>query len=121
MSAGKLDITVEQGASFSLPITFTNSDGTPLDVSAWVFTGQIRATYSSATSIQALAFVDGVSTNVVIAGITAANTALIPVNPTTSFEITPTLYCYDIDALLPDTTVMRVLQGAALISPRVTR
>jgi hypothetical protein len=120
MSAGKFDITVEQGATFSLPLVFNNEDGTPMDVSLWQFAGQIKDNYSDPTALVSFSFTAGSTTNMISVTIPAASTAMIPVDLTTNFQVKPTLYCYDIKALLPDTTVMRVMEGAVKLIPAVT-
>jgi hypothetical protein len=120
MSAALFPITIEQGVTFTLPLSFT-LDGAPLDVSTWTFEGQIRSDYSDPTILASFVFTAGLSSNEVTASITAANTALIPVNPATNFEVTPTLYCYDIIATLPDhVTVTRYMYGPVVVSPEVT-
>src|SRR5512136_2402663 len=50
--AGKYDITIDQGATFSLPITIKYSDGTPFDLTDWIISGvsprgQIRKRHRS--------------------------------------------------------------------------
>lgn len=121
MGAAKLDITIEQGVTFRQVLTFTNEDGTPIDVSGWIFSGQIRSTYSSSTVIRAFTFTAGTDTNQKIVSITAANAALITVDATTNYRLKETYYTYNIIATKPDTSVLRILEGAAIISPTVTR
>lgn len=126
MSAGQLDITIEQGATFQLPLTFTNQcvdgvPGTPIDVSAWTFSGQVRSNYSSSIVVATFIFSAGLSTNVVIVSLTKSVTALIPINTAINPLLTSTQYIYDITATKADATVQRVLEGSAFISPAVTR
>lgn len=121
MAAGTLDIRIEQGTSFQQTLTFNDEAGEPIDVSTWIFAGQIRATYSSSSVIKPFVFIPGGDTNQVIMSMTAANTALIPVDPTNNFKIKPTYYCYDIIVTKLDMTVDRILEGAAIIIPTVTR
>lgn len=127
MSAALSDLVIEQGATFQIALNFngpTQSDGTmgdPIDVSAWIFSGQIRSNYSSTVDIQNFSFAMGLQTNQVVASISAANTALIVVRPTQNYQITASNYAYDIFATLPDLTVQKILMGPVSIVPRVTQ
>jgi hypothetical protein len=122
MAAGKFDITIEQGATYSLPLTFTNSDGTIIDVSGWTFTGQVKANYSSLAPLASFTFTkDNTILNQVIATMSATVTSTLSINNTTMYNVKSTPACYDIKALLPDAvTVKRVIEGDAFISPAVT-
>jgi len=78
----RFDITINQGATFELTITWKDSAGTAINLTGYTARMQVRETYSSATSIVSL-------TNA--AGITLGG------------------------------VVTRLLQGAATVSPEVTR
>lgn len=126
MSAGQLDIIIEQNATFQLPLFFNTqcSDGipgNPIDVSTWVFSGQIRSTYSSSVVIATFVFTAGDSTNCVIASLSQAVTALLPVYTATSPNLKGTQYVYDINALKPGPSSQRMMEGSVFINPTVTR
>lgn len=42
MKTGTYDIEIRRGAAFSLPLTFTDSGGTPIDLTGKIFKAQIR-------------------------------------------------------------------------------
>jgi hypothetical protein len=131
--AANLDITINQGADFSLELQFDDSTNTPIDVSSWVFSGQIRAQYDASTVIAAFSFSLGIQSNIVFANLSNSQTTAIPINPSSSIvpatgntpqsppEAPPTIYIYDIKAQqAPAMTVVRVIQGNALVYPEVT-
>lgn len=122
MTAGQDDITIEQGATFSTTITITDPvTGAVIDVSGWTFRGKVRSTYSSTTVQASFTFDTSLgATGVVTATISAANTALIAVPAATSFVRTIHKYIYDIEGVKVDTSVVRVVEGIAYISPEVT-
>lgn len=116
MAAGYLDITVEQGATFHETILWKNPDGTPRNLtSVDNIRGQIRPTPES-TTVSAT-FVLSVLGNPLDGKIDwylgATASAAIPILCADQ--------AYDIDVLWLDGTVTRLLQGAATISPGVTR
>lgn len=116
------NILVNQGATYSMQLTFTDSSSNPLDVSAWTFQGQIRNTYSTSGTEASFAFGPGSQTNIVLVTISATDTAAITVLPATTYNNPKyTYYTYDIQATKADLTVVRILQGTALISAEVTR
>lgn len=121
MTAGILDINIEQGSTFSIGLTFTNSNGTALDVSLWEFEAQIRTTYESSVILGSFTFTAGASVDQVSMSLTSTETALLPALPTQSYKITDSPYAYDVFATLPDTSVMKILQGTVNLIPRVTR
>jgi hypothetical protein len=126
MAAAQQALVIEQGATFQISLNFNEPNdangnpGAPIDVSSWIFHGQIRPTYSSPIVIQNFVFSEGLTTNQILVSITAANTALIPVPPTLNYQITGVLYAYDIFATRPDTTVLKILYGSMTVMPEVT-
>jgi hypothetical protein len=120
MDNRSVTLNLYQGSTFTLPFNFNNPDGTPMDVSLWVFKGVIKDNYSDATITACMTFTAGVDTNQVIATIASGVTTLIAVNTTTSFKLDPTPYCYDVIATLPDGSVMKIMQGSVFVYPAVT-
>lgn len=121
MSAANFPINVKQGSTWAMSMTFTDSNGNPIDVSGWTFAGQIRAEYDSATILASMTFAGGSSSNIMVATISAATSASIPVNASTDYHLTPTKYAYDIKATKQDLSEDPILQGTAIITPGVTK
>lgn len=122
MAAGKYDIYVEQGASWERVVTLADSAGTAIDLTGATVTGQIRETYSSETVIQTItgAVTDATAGQITLS-MTPAETSAIPVNDATTYTRPTTKYVYDVEVLKADSTVIRLLEGVAEISPEVTR
>lgn len=128
MAAAVYNIFIEQGATFKAEMVFKDSDGVPIDQTGRTFTGQIRRRYD-ATSVLAtftISLANQITdTGKIIITIPAAQTAAIPVEPSTQSndpkKRPESIYQYDIEATNVDTTVDRVLQGIATVSPEVTK
>lgn len=121
MAAASLDITVEQGATFSMQLTFNDATPLPIDVSAWTFTGQIRTKYDAPAIIASFTFTAGVSSNQKIVTLTDIVTEGIPVAPASNYKSKPTFYAYDIFAALPGGVADKILTGTASVVPAVTK
>lgn len=124
MSAGKLDLYVEQGTTFKREIVLSVGSVTPLpiDITDWIFSGQIRKNYSDATILATFAFTitDAIEGQFLME-LTNVETSAIPVTKAASAARKNTQYIYDVEATKPDGSVIRVLEGAANVSPEVTR
>jgi len=111
MASGKLDITIEQGATFSRIITIKDSSNTAVNISSDSFAGQVRKRHQSATAIASFTF----SITNGSAGIVTATMA----NSVTS-AMDPGDFVYDIE-WTSGSTVTRLLEGTATVTPEVTR
>ncbi len=119
--AGRYDITIEQGATFHLPLTIKNSDDSAFDLSGYTPRGNIRRTHQSATIVASFTFtltfpytlgkMDVILTDEV--------TASIPCGETTTSSTSK--YVYDIEIEHTSGTVKRLLEGYLYVSPEVTR
>tara|TARA_Y100000114_G_scaffold153321_1_gene173061 strand:- start:494 stop:829 length:336 start_codon:yes stop_codon:yes gene_type:complete len=110
--SGKLDITVEQGATFQRNITIKDSANVAINISGSTFQGQIRKRHQSATKEADFDFsITNATNGQFIASITAANT--------TTME--PGDFVYDIEWTQSDASVTRLLEGTATVTPQVTR
>lgn len=135
MSAAETNITIEQGATYQLALSFNgarNLDGSlgpPIDISTWVFTGQIRANFAAPVDTQDFTFTLGPPVtynnadvyNQTVVSLTATQTAAIPVNPINNSSILDTEYSYDIFANTGGSSVIKVIFGNANVIPRVTQ
>lgn len=114
MSAGVLNIVIEQGATFSRTIQVKDSLGAAVDLSdVTAVRGQVREDYAASTPYAfTLAVVDAAAGT--ISWLMADTiTATIPAR-------NPQQYVYDVE-LVRASGVTRLLRGAAIISPEVTR
>jgi hypothetical protein len=122
MTAGRYTIAVEQGASFSLDVTYTDSAGAAVDLTGYSGRGQIRLTAQSATALTALtvAITDAAAGEV---NISLAASALVGNASITGLSFDDyTLAVYDVELYTAaDADVIRLLNGVCRISPEVTK
>ena len=110
------DLTINQGATFELTVTWKDSAGTAINLTGYSARMQVRETYSSSTSIVSLTSGAGIT----LGG--AAGTIAIVVSATTTAALTaPFSGVYDLELVSAGGVVTRLLQGAATVSPEVTR
>jgi hypothetical protein len=113
MAAGKLNILIEQGATFSKVLTVKADDNTPINLTGKTLRGQVR--YNINDSSPALTFT-----------FTLANQSTNPgvatwlASATDTGALTQSRGIYDVE-LVDGTSVTRILEGTAFISLNVTR
>ena len=110
------DLTINQGATFELTVTWKDSAGTAINLTGYSARMQVRETYSSSTSIVSLTNGAGIT----LGG--AAGTIAIVISATTTAALTaPFSGVYDLELVNAGGVVTRLLQGAATVTPEVTR
>ncbi len=118
------DISVQQGATFKMMLTIKDDNEDPIDLSGYVFRGQIRKTYSSEVVEAEFEFElqpqEDATLGQVLCTITAEETAGIDVPGACQNGRKIAKMIYDIESQVGD-EVTRWLQGQALISPEVTK
>ena len=112
MPAAKLNMTIEQGTTWSKGLELNRPDGSALDLTDHSFRGQMRATFGSADP--AATFTCGIVE-------AAAGTVSIALDENTTTGITAGTYVYDIEMVNPDGTVIRLMEGKIQVTPEVTR
>lgn len=116
MAAGTYDITIEQGATFTLNLRWLDSEGTPIDITGYTARMQVRRKYSDKTSVLSLTSQD----NEIILG-----DSLGTIDVTASDEKTAAINIkagvYDLELETPSGDVVRLVQGTAVISPEATK
>jgi hypothetical protein len=122
--AGTYNITIEQGATFYMPVTIKDSTLTPFDLTGWLARGQIRKRRRSSTIVASFSFTITTPANgEIIINMPAATTALISAGETEADERSKYVWDFEIYRPLSPTTeeVKRILEGAVFVSPEVTR
>ncbi len=107
-----VELTMDQGTTFSSSVDLTNDDATPIDVTGYSFVCQIRKSYysSNATANLTVTVADAANGNVTL-GLDAANTA----------NIRAGRYLYDLKMTTDDDRTIRVLEGIITITPQVSQ
>jgi len=114
MAAGLYDITIEQGATFQLNLTWKDSNGSPINLTGYSARMQVRESYESEDVIVSLVS----PTNITLGG--ALGTILITIANSVTSSLSFVEGVYDLE-LIVGSTVTRLLQGKAIISREVTR
>ena len=117
MSAGRFDLIIEQGATYSQTFTYETAAGLPINLTAYTAAMQIRETAesdvvlaTSGGSTPSITLTLGGALGTIVVAMTAAKTALL------SFDTA----VYDLE-LTTGTTVIRLLEGEVKLSKEVTR
>lgn len=129
MNPGKLNLTVIQGADFTMPLKFTAppippaTSGLPINLTGSTFRGKIKKNISDTISIVSFTFaIADQTTNEgeVTVSLTAAQTAAIVLKPQRGQERVFENFVYDIEQIYPSGKIDRILEGVVAISPEVT-
>lgn len=125
MAAELCDITIDQGATFALPIQYVDSAGVPVNLSGYDARAQVRTAYadqggtvlidvsldpSLAAAGTGIAFTDATAGELVMQ-ISATDTTGMPTGA----------WVWDLEVESGDGVVTRLLGGRAMVSPEVTR
>lgn len=116
MGAGTLDITIEQGATFILPIQWMQPDGiTPYDLTGYTARMQIRK------SQQSPVLFDATTANGKIVITPAQGKIVVTMTAAESSALNTKGAQYDLEAISGGGIVYRVVQGSVTISPNITQ
>jgi len=106
------ELTVDQGATYETIIDLVNDDGAAINVTNYVFSGQIRKSYYSSNA----------TANLTITLVNAANgNVKVSLNAATTSNIKAGRYLYDIKMTDTSNTVTRIVEGIITITPQVTK
>lgn len=113
MSAGRYNILLEQGATFSLPLIYRDSDGNPVDLSTYTAALQVRKTPGGPVLFELTTenggIVLGTTDGTITLGRLATETALFPAGS----------YVYDLK-LIVGLNATRLLEGEFNVAAAVT-
>jgi hypothetical protein len=114
MAAGTLDLSIEQGATYNLVLTW-QINGTAVNLTN--YTARLQARVDVEDSEVILSLTTG-------AGITlggAAGTITLDQTATQTTLLPAGTYVYDLELIAGGGTVTRLVQGELIVSPEVTR
>lgn len=106
------NLYIDQGSDYTTTVTINDSAGSPLDLTNYTSTAQIRKTYSSSTSVDfTVTFDSDRATGKITLSLTNSQTSAIKSG----------LYVYDVLISDINSKKTRVVEGTANISPMVTQ
>lgn len=117
MGAGRYDLTIEQGATYSKTLTWKDSNKAAINLTSYTARMQIRETKESTTT---LATSEGTSPSIVITLGGALGTILITMTAAITAAFTFDTAVYDLEMILSG-AVTRLLEGDVFLSKEVTR
>ena len=108
-----LNQNIDQGSTYSKPITVYQDDGTTIqNLTGYTASSQLRKNYTSTAYTTILATILSPATNgVIVISLTAVQTAALKSGR----------YVYDVQITAADATVTRVREGVITIRPEVTK
>lgn len=112
----RYDLEIKQGATLSLTATWKDSTGTAVNLTGYTARMQVRSTYDATSTILSLTSGSGIT----LGG--SAGTIAITASATTTAALTaPWSGVWDLELVSGGGEVTRLLEGAATVSPEVTR
>jgi hypothetical protein len=125
MAAGVHNIRIEQGATFYMLLTLKDSDGAAVDLTGHTFSGKVRSTVSSASSLLEFDFTvltqSGETLGQVEVVVPANETTALVLDASTEADRVITYACYDIESVDAESFVKRWLEGTVELSPEATK
>jgi hypothetical protein len=108
--AQKVNITIDQGTTFSYPFTLLDTNGDVRDLTTYTANAQLRKAYTSTNATSFTCVTSNTDPNLVIS-LTANQSA----------NVVGGRYVYDIQLRSNTDIVTRYVEGIVTVTPRVTR
>ncbi len=116
MTAGTYTVTIEQGASFSLPLTWKDPLGTAIDLTGYTARMHVREDVESSTAFITLTTENG---GIALGG--TAGTITLSMTAAATAALTQSKGVYDLELVSGGGSVTRLLEGIVHIRREVTR
>ena len=113
--AGKLNIVIEQGATFNPVLTYQDENASPIDLTGYTARMKIKNARTDTSALEELTTENG---GITLGG--AAGTIALLFTATATAAMTWTSGVYDLELVSSGGVVTRLLQGTATVSPEVT-
>ena len=120
MQAGKYDIIVEQGATWTRVITYKDDAGAVIDLTDWEARMQVRQDYTSADPPLAEWTSDPVA-GITIDGPAGEITIIIEADESQEWDFRQGVYDLELVQPAPGDDVIRLIKGKFTVDPEVTR
>jgi hypothetical protein len=114
--ADSYNIQIDQGATYTLALSYKDSAGVPINLTGYTAAMQLRKTVNSATATLSLS---SPSSGIVITG--ATGLINITITATQSRDLVADIYVYDLEITSGSGVVTRLIEGSAVVSAEVTR
>ena len=118
MSAGLLNLVIDQGADWYLQITWNDSNGDPIDITGFTAEMQMRSLPNATTAQMTLSTSNG---GITLDGPNGIIELHATATQTGNIDEGPYYYDLEITSPAPQNIVTRVSQGQAIVSAQVTR
>jgi len=107
-----IELDLDQGTDLSYNLDLTQDDGSPLDVTGYIFTSSIRKSYYSANA----------TANLVVTIVDAANgNVTLTMNAATTTNIKAGRYLFDVKQKDTANLSTRIVEGIITVLPQVTK
>jgi hypothetical protein len=116
MTAGNYTITIEQGATLGLTLTWRDESNALVNLTGYTARMQVREQLDSATPFITITTENG---GIALGGV--AGTITLNITATSTAAITQTSGVYDLELVSGGGVVTRLLEGLVIIKPEVTR
>lgn len=116
MTAATYNITVEQGATFTLDLVYKDNVGTPIDLTGYTARMQIRRSYSATSPLATFTTENG---RIVLG--TTDGTVSVTGEAALTASIGVRNAVYDLELISPTGVVTRLIRGSVSVSPEVTK
>jgi hypothetical protein len=114
--ASPYNIAIDQGATYTLAITYKDSAGAAINLTNYTAAMQLRLSYDASTPVLSLS---SPSNGIVITG--ASGLISITITDTQTAALAANTFFYDLEITSPTSVKTRLIQGVATVSPEVTR
>lgn len=113
--AGKYNITIDQGSTFTFQFTIQDGTGTAWNLTSYTARMQIRTAAESTSTLVSLTNSSGIT----LGG--AAGTVTITISATQTAAMPAGRHVWDIEVVSAGGVVTRILEGKAIVKAEVTR
>lgn len=114
--ASTYNISIDQGATYTLAISYKDSNGAAINLTNYTAAMQLRSTY---TSVDAVLSLSSPSNGIVITG--ATGLISITITDTQTSALSSNNFVYDLEITSSSNVKTRLIQGIVTVSPEVTR
>ena len=105
------NLYLDQGSDFNITLTLTSSNGSPLDLTGYTASSQMRKSYGSSLYYEFLCTIIDELEGKIKLEMTAAD----------SDNIKPGRWLYDVEITHKDGRIKRVVEGAVIVTGQITR